>query len=111
MREAAGPVHLWRDPDESTPEGRSWNGALDSRGHDRCHAHGLRQHSPNDVGCAPVRIIRQPSTSVAEIASSTNIVVAAAFSDVAPNILVLTPIFFPVIHKLGIDPVAYSASS
>ena len=35
------------------------------------------------------------------------LLVAGCVSDVAPNILVLTPIFFPVIHKLGIDPVHF----
>jgi tripartite ATP-independent transporter DctM subunit len=35
------------------------------------------------------------------------LLVAGCVSDVAPNILVLTPIFFPVINKLGIDPVHF----
>jgi len=33
--------------------------------------------------------------------------VAGCVSDVAPNILILTPIFFPVINKVGIDPVHF----
>jgi tripartite ATP-independent transporter DctM subunit len=35
------------------------------------------------------------------------LLVAGCVSDVAPNILVLTPIFFPVTEKLGIDPVHF----
>jgi len=35
------------------------------------------------------------------------LLVAGCVSDVAPNILVLTPIFFPVVHKLGIDLVHF----
>ena len=35
------------------------------------------------------------------------LLVVGTFSDLAPNILILTPIFFPVILKLGIDPVHF----
>lgn len=35
------------------------------------------------------------------------LLVAGMISDLAPNILILTPIFFPVISKLGIDPIHF----
>jgi tripartite ATP-independent transporter DctM subunit len=35
------------------------------------------------------------------------LLIVGTFSDLAPNILILTPIFFPVILKLGIDPVHF----
>ena len=35
------------------------------------------------------------------------LLVVGTFSDVAPNILILTPIFLPVIMRLGIDPVHF----
>ena len=35
------------------------------------------------------------------------LLVVGTFSDLAPNILILTPIFFPVILELGIDPVHF----
>lgn len=35
------------------------------------------------------------------------LLIVGTFSDVAPNILILTPIFLPVILRLGIDPVHF----
>jgi TRAP-type transport system large permease protein len=35
------------------------------------------------------------------------LLIAGTFSDIAPNILILTPIFLPVVTKLGIDPVHF----
>ena len=35
------------------------------------------------------------------------LLIVGTFSDVAPNILILTPIFLPVIVRLGIDPVHF----
>jgi TRAP-type C4-dicarboxylate transport system permease large subunit len=35
------------------------------------------------------------------------LMVVGTFSDIAPNILILTPIFLPVIVNLGIDPVHF----
>lgn len=35
------------------------------------------------------------------------LLIAGCVSDVAPNILILTPVFFPTIEKLGIDPVHF----
>jgi C4-dicarboxylate transporter DctM subunit len=35
------------------------------------------------------------------------LLVVGFFSDLAPNILILTPIFFPVVLELGIDPVHF----
>jgi C4-dicarboxylate transporter DctM subunit len=47
------------------------------------------------------------SPTVVLIIINLILLVAGCVSDVAPNILVLTPIFFPVINKLGIDPVHF----
>jgi len=35
------------------------------------------------------------------------LLIVGTFSDLAPNILILTPIFFPVVLELGIDPVHF----
>ena len=35
------------------------------------------------------------------------LLVAGTFSDLAPNILILTPIFLPVVTRLGIDPIHF----
>ena len=35
------------------------------------------------------------------------LLIVGTFSDIAPNILILTPVFFPVIKSLGIDPVHF----
>jgi len=35
------------------------------------------------------------------------LLIVGTFSDIAPNILILTPIFLPIIVRLGIDPVHF----